>query len=366
MSTKEGKMRIISIANQKGGCGKTTTAINLSACLSINKRKVLLIDLDPQGHCSMGLGLDPDTLDKTIHDALGNVEGVKTALDDVVFAIAENFYLCPSNIGLSTFEQHYSMVQGREAKLKEAIDGLFKVYDYIIIDCPPSLGLLTFNSLIASTEVFIPIEMGLFSFHGTSKLMDIIDLVQNKSGHEIRVKVIATMYDRRTRIAKEVLEEIENHFKGSMFHTVINSNVKLKEAAGFGKPIIGHSRKSRGYRDFMALAKEVLEEEIITGDLQPKTEEKESVQTNKIKTVFSYYSRQADRVELVGDFNNWSEDEAFVMQRNDEGTWSKEIPLAPGVYEYKFVVDEHWLLDQTNPNIVETPSGFKNSVIVVS
>ena len=359
-------MRIISIANQKGGCGKTTTAINLSACLAIDERKVLLIDLDPQGHCSMGLGIDTDTLDKTIHDALGNVEGVRIALDDMVFEIAENFYLCPSNIGLSTFEQHHSMVDGRETKLKEAIEGLYKVYDYIIIDCPPSLGLLTFNSLIASTEIFIPIEMGLFSLHGTSRLMDIIGLVQNKLGYEIRVKVIAMMYDGRTRIAKEVLKEIENHFKDSMFHTVINSTVKLREAAGFGKSIVGYSRNSRGYTDFMALAKEILEEERIPGVLQPKIEEKKLVQTDKINKVFSYYSLQADRVGIVGDFNHWSEDEAFIMQRDDEGTWSKEIPLAPGIYEYKFVVDGNWLLDQTNPNTVVTPSGIRNSVIAIS
>jgi len=359
-------MRIISIANQKGGCGKTTTAINLSACLSTNGRKVLLIDLDPQGHSTMGLSIGPDNLDKTIHDALGNYEGVKTALDDVVLQVAENFYLCPANIGLSTFEQHHSMAQGREAKLKEAIDGLFHVYDYIIIDCPPSLGLLTFNALIASTEVFIPIEMGLFSLHGTRKLMEIIDLVRNKTGHEIEVKVIATMYDGRTRIAREVLKEIENHFIGSMFRTVINSNVKLREAAGFGKSIVDYSSKSTGYTDYMALAKEVLDEEEIPEVLQPEIEFEKSVHTRRIKKVFSYYSPQAASVKLVGDFNNWAEDEAFAMQCDAEGIWSKEIPLTPGVYEYKFVVDNHWLLDQTNPNTVETSFGVHNSVIEVN
>ena len=144
-------MRVISIANQKGGCGKTTTAINLSACLSLKRRKVLLIDLDPQGHSATGLNIDTDTLEKTVHDALGNAEGMKLALDDISIKVAENFDIAPSNIGLSTFEQNLSGIQGRETKLKEAIDGLYQIYDYVIIDCPPSLGLLTFNSLMAST-----------------------------------------------------------------------------------------------------------------------------------------------------------------------------------------------------------------------
>jgi chromosome partitioning protein len=359
-------MRIISIANQKGGCGKTTTAINLSACLSFNGRRVLLIDLDPQGHSTIGLSAGPDSFDKTVYDVLGNLEGGKTTLDDVVCQVTENFYLCPANLGLSTFEQQHFMVQGREAKLKKAIDALYQVYDYVTIDCPPSLGLLTFNALFASTEVFIPVEMGLFSLHGTGKLMEIIDLVRNKTGHEIDLKVIATMVDRRTRIAREVLSEIENHFKGSMFHTVINLNVKLKEAAGFGKSIVDYARKSTGYTDYMALATEVLDQEKIPEVLPSEIELEESLQPRKITKVFSYYSPRAESVKLVGDFNQWAEDQAFVMQRDDEGIWSKEIPLKPGTYEYKFVVNDNWVLDQTNPNTVESSFGVHNSVIEVN
>ena len=155
-------MRVISIANQKGGCGKTTTAINLSACLSLKRRKVLLIDLDPQGHSATGLNIDTDALDKTVHHALGNAGGTKIALDEVTAKVTENFDIAPSNLGLSTFEHNLSMIKGRETRLREAIEGLNQLYDYVIIDCPPSLGLLTFNALMASSEVFIPIEMGLF------------------------------------------------------------------------------------------------------------------------------------------------------------------------------------------------------------
>jgi chromosome partitioning protein len=356
-------MRIISIANQKGGCGKTTTAINLSACLAINGRKALIIDLDPQGHSTMGLNIDTNNLDKTIHDALGDSEGEKIALEDVVLQVAENLGIAPANIGLSTFEQHLSMVKGRETRLKEAIDGFYQVYDYIIIDCPPSLGLLTFNSLMASTEVFIPIEMGLFSLHGTGRLMEIIDLVRNKTEHEIRVKVIATMYDGRTRIAKEVLKEIERHFEGSMFRTVINSNVRLREAVGFGKSIVDYAPKSKGYTDYMALAKEVLVEERIPGIGQSVREREQMFQPHKVKAKFSIYAPEASCVKIVGDFNNWTQSEDSFMRRNEDGSWSKEILLSPDVYQYKFVVDDMWFIDKKNPNIVETPFGVKNSVI---
>jgi chromosome partitioning protein len=213
----------------------------------------------------MGLNVDTERLEKTIQDALGNAEGVKSGLDDVIVQVVKNFDIAPSNIGLSAFEQNLSMVRGRETRLRKAIEDLSKGYDYIIIDCPPSLGLLTFNALMASTEVFIPIEMGLFSLHGTGKLLEILDLVREKTEHEIRVKVIATMFDGRTRIAKEILRDIEDHFKDSMFRTVINSNVRLREAAGFGKSIADYARNSKGCTDHMALAEEVLAEEKVSG-----------------------------------------------------------------------------------------------------
>jgi len=169
-------MRIVSIANQKGGCGKTTTAINLSACLANQGRKILLIDMDPQGHSSVGLNIQADELDKTIYDALCVSDAGSTRLDEAILEVGNNFYLAPSNISLSMFDQHFSMVQGRETRLKEAIDGLSQDYDYILIDCPPSLGLLTFNSLLASTEAIVPMEMSLFSLHGISRLMEIMEI----------------------------------------------------------------------------------------------------------------------------------------------------------------------------------------------
>jgi chromosome partitioning protein len=358
-------MRIISIANQKGGCGKTTTAINLSACLALKGRKVLLIDMDPQGHSGVGLDINANELEKTVYDALFTSEGDKTPLHDTITQVTENFDIAPSHIGLSALEQHLSMAPGRETRLKEAIEGLYLNYDYIIIDCPPSLGLLTFNSLIASTEVYIPIEMGFFSLHGTGKLMELIDLVQNKTGHQIRVKTIATMCDMRTRLANEVLENIKNNFKGSMFKTVINANVKLKEAAGFGNSIVDYARKSTGYRDYVALAEEVIEEEGILRGLWPVKEKKPSLQPTEIKKEFFYCAPEAKSVRIAGSFNNWSHTDDYLMERNEEGVWSKAITLPPGEYYYKFVVDDTWIEDENNPNLSEDPFGGRNSVIEI-
>jgi chromosome partitioning protein len=359
-------MRVISIANQKGGCGKTTTAINLSACLALKRRKVLLVDMDPQGHSAMGLSIDTDGLQKTVHDALGGSEGMGVALDDVTVKVTENFDIAPSNIGLSTFEHIVSMIPGRETRLKEAIEGLHQAYDYIIIDCPPSLGLLTFNSLMASREVFIPIEMGLFSLHGTGKLMEILDLVQDKTEFEIRVRVMATMFDRRTRIAKEIVNNIKEHFKGKMFRTVINANVKLREAQGFGESIVEYARNSKGCSDYLALAKEVLGEEKIPGVMKSEKQKKQSSQPTYRKAQFVFHGPKANRVLIVGNFNNWVRTGDYHMQRNDDGTWSKEILLAPGVYQYKFLVDDEWMEDQNNPNVVEDPFGGRNSILEIN
>ncbi len=357
-------MRIVSIANQKGGCGKTTSAINLSACLAHKGRKVLLIDMDPQGHSAIGLNININELKKTVLNTLCNSNDAKVVLNDVTIKVDDNFDIAPSNISLSTFEQHLSMVQGRETKLKEAIDGLYQIYDYIIIDCPPSLGLLTFNSLIASTEVIVPIEMSLFSLHGTSRLLEIVTLVREKTGHEIRIKVIPTMYDKRTRISKEVLQDIKNHFKDSMFRTVVNTNVKLKEAASFGRSIVDYDRKAKGFSDYMALAKEVIAEEKVLGIGLVKQTKPFPLAT-MVEKQFFYHAPKANRVKIVGTFNHWKPSEESLMERKKDGTWSKRIYLAPGTYQYRFLIDDVWVEDQNNFYQVDNAFGGKNSVVEI-
>ena len=361
-------MRNISITNQKGGCGKTTTAINLSACLALKGRKVLLIDMDPQGHAGMGLNINTNELENTVYQTLFNSEATLTPLDDVVAQVNEHFHIAPSNIGLSAFEQHLSKVPGREIRLKEAIEGLSPEYDYdyIIIDCPPSLGLLTFNALVASTEVFIPIEMSSFSLHGTRRLLEIIDLVRNKTGHDIRVKVIGTMYDKRTKIANEVLAEIKKHFESSVFRTVVHSNVKLKEAASFGISIADYEKKSNGYKDYYKLAEEVLEEESTLKDLLSITQPEPSFQSAEVPKEFVFHAPDAKSVRIVGSFNDWRPTEDYLMERSEDGVWSKTVLLAPGEYQYKYIVDDMWVEDKHNPILTNDPFGGRNSIIQIS
>lgn len=348
-------MRTIAVANQKGGCGKTTTAINLSACLASKGRRVLLIDMDPQGHCGMGLNVVIDLIQKTIYDALRESGNGGPNLGEIAIAMNETFHLIPANIHLSKFEQEMAMSPGREMRLKRVVDRLWGLQDYVIIDCPPSLGLLTFNSLIAAAEVIIPIEMGLFALHGTARLLEIIDLVRVKTGHRIGAKVLPTMVDKRTRIAREVLEEIESHFQGAMYRTRIHANVHLREAAGHGRPVCDFAPQSQGAADYLALAEEVLEEEERLAASAAGTERK-----------FTFHAPGARTVRIVGTFNDWTPDDASLMEKLEEGLWTKIVRLPPGEHQYKFIVDDRWVEDEANPRVVEDPYGGRNSVINVN
>ena len=357
-------MKVISIANQKGGCGKTTTAINLSACLAFKERKVLLIDMDPQAHSTMGLNINES--ENTIYDVLCEFEGKKVALSDVAVQISEGFDFVSANIHLSTLEQKLSMTPGREMRLKKAIGDLSHYYDFILLDCPPSLGLLTFNSLMASEEVIIPIDMGFFSLHGTGQLLEIIELVRKKTGHEARIKALATMYDRRTRIAKEILQDIRDHFKDSTLKTVINLNVKLKEAASYGKSILDYDRNSQGYKDYLGLADEVLKEGLQFAYAQPAEQLMPSLISNHVEKEFVFHAPHAKSVKIVGSFNNWTPTNDHMMIKNQDGVWFKTLSFAPGEYQYKFVIDDEvWVEDKENYRVEIDPYYGKNSVLVV-
>jgi chromosome partitioning protein len=250
-------MRIIAVANQKGGCGKTTTAINLSSCLALKGQKVLLIDLDPQSHATLGLNIECNPK-RNIYHVIAPAGTGAIRLDDIIVAVKENFDIAPSDIHLCAAEQELAGVDGREKRLLEALERLEKPYDFIIIDCPPSIGHLCFNALRASSEVIIPIDMSLFSLRGIAKLTDMMVLIEAASGRAMVTRALVTMFDARTRYSREVLKRVQEKFGKKVFHTVVRYNVRLRETVDHGLPIGDFDKHAIGQKDYEELSEEVM------------------------------------------------------------------------------------------------------------
>ena len=249
-------MRLIAVANQKGGSGKTTTAVNLGACLAQLGQKVLLVDIDPQAHATIHLGLKPFELDATLYDVLVNSQ---PAAKTVVQSSIAGLDVLPSHIDLSGAEIELVNIVGRERVFKDSLSYLKRKYDYILIDCPPSLGLLTLNALNAAQEIFVPIQTEFFALEGMSKLFRTIDIVKERINRRLAITgVVLTMFDSRKNICKDVAEKVSEHFKDRVFETRIRDNVKLAEAPSYGQPITLYAPNSYGSQDYQALAKEVL------------------------------------------------------------------------------------------------------------
>src|SRR6266542_3790111 len=252
-------MRTIAIINQKGGCGKTTTSINLAACMARLGQKTILVDMDPQGHCGTGLAVPEEQIEKTVYDTLiEEGDGKPAKMPEIVWQIASDFDLAPSSIKLAAFEQVFAGRAGREDRLAKALIPVSELYNWCVIDCPPSVGLLTFNALRACDQVIVPVETGFFSLHGLTKMMETLELMKDRCEKEILIRVLPTLYDTRTKLAREVLSELRSKFRDYLMESVVNFNTKLKEAASFGQPITEYDPGSRGYKDFVNLARELM------------------------------------------------------------------------------------------------------------
>src|SRR5215831_12180844 len=252
-------MRTIAIVNQKGGCGKTMTAINLSAFLARAPRRVLLIDMDPQGHATLGVLKDGRPLEKTVYEALAG-EGVMS-FREIIIKVRENFDLAPSDVLLSALPDKLRETAGKQDRLAELLDQIRRDYDYVIVDCPPNVGLLTFNALKACSEAIIPVEPSFFSLHGIARQIETLDLLARKSGHDIRARALVTLYSTRSDFGKSMADEIRKHLGDMCFNTFIRFSVKLPEAAGHGLTIAEFSTRSAGFADYRALAQEILDQE---------------------------------------------------------------------------------------------------------
>jgi chromosome partitioning protein len=470
-------MRTIAIINQKGGCGKTTTSINLAACLARLGQKTLLVDMDPQGHCAVGLAVPEEQIERTIYDALiEERDGKPARLSDTVWQIATDFDLAPANLKLAAFEQTFAGRLGREDRLRKALDPVQAVYRWCIIDCPPSVGLITFNALRACDEAIVPVETGYFSLHGLAKMMDTLELMRSKCDQEILIRVLPTLYDTRTKLAREVLSELRGRFKDYLMDCAVNFNTKLKEAASFGQPITEYDPGSRGYKDFVNLARELMgqrpseteptpldqlsrpaelvqrarqlahltnlqfgrnsvktpaldvggdssdvapaaapsgeswvaalergetqygggletahaasalcseqEELDDTGDLEyrladsnftaepakttaQKIDEFYGVKQEGTEVIFAVRFSEAKRVLIAGDFNNWSPVSTPMLSRGRPGEFFTRLPLRPGRYRYRFIVDGRWVTDPYNTYVEVNQFGELNNVVEV-
>ncbi|MDT2674330.1 ParA family protein [Enterococcus dongliensis] len=248
--------RIISVANQKGGVGKTTTTVNLGACLAYDGKKVLLIDSDAQGNATSGLGVRKPDVKQDIYDVLVNEIPIK---ETIIETSRENLSIVPATLQLAGAEIELTSMMARESRLKSALAEVIDEYDFILIDCPPSLGHLTINAFTASDAILIPVQCEYYALEGLSQLLNTVRLVQKHFNPGLEIEgVLLTMYDARTNLGAEVVEEVRRYFQEKVYDTIIPRNVRLSEAPSHGKPIIDYDPRSKGAEVYQALAKEVL------------------------------------------------------------------------------------------------------------
>lgn len=371
-------MRIIAIANQKGGCGKTITAINLAAFLAKENRNVLLIDMDPQGHATLGLQADSASPAHSITDVLvWELNGQRKRLRDVIRNVSPNLDLVPADILLSTASEKLAAIPGREDRLNEALDDVRSLYQYIVIDCPPNIGVLTFNALMACSEAIMPMDPSFFSLHGIGKMLETLDILARKKRHPIQAYALLTLFTGRFLFANEVVADIRKHLGDKTLDTVIRYSVKLAEAASHGVPICDYSKRCAGFEDYQSLAREILQQESelslaeSAGIRDRKNSAHEGMPDNiplpsaPIPTnsgvLFTLKAPEALRVQLAGDFNSWVPDGNEMEFSN--GIWQKMLALAPGRYRYRYVVDGHWQRDPLNARAEPSPFGDEDSVI---
>lgn len=355
-------MRAIAVVNQKGGCGKTITSINLSAFLARNERRVLLVDMDPQGHATLGLLAGVTQPAKTMYEVfLEGRDGRLPALGDVIRTARENLDVAPADILLSAIPELLAGRIGREDILSSAITAVAGRYDYVIVDCPPSVGLLTFNALKACAEAIVPMDPSFFSLHGIGKLLETFDVLARDTHHRIEARVLVTLYSGRGPFVKAVVDEVRRHLAGQHFDTVVRYSVKLAEAASHGLSIADYCRHCVGFEDYRALAAEVLRQEAALPNGHGAAPSAPLMTPGGV--VFTVEAGDAHHVQLAGDFNDWAVDGSEMEPAG--GVWKKVVKLAPGRYRYRYVIDGQWQSDPLNGTTEPSPFGGEDSVLLV-
>jgi len=356
-------MKIIAIINQKGGCGKTVTAINLACAVSGINRKTLLLDLDPQAHATTALDIKPEDSGKSsyaIFDAFINHK--KIDISALLHKKYDNLFVIGSHISLSTMEQKMTQEENALWAVADALKAnSLSDFDYVIIDTPPNLGFITLNAITAANRLIVPIDVSQFSLNGVNHLNEIIGMCESRGYKKPRMSFLVTQFDGRSNFAKNFISQAKKLFGDELLHTPIRSTIRIREAAFVGKAIFEYAPESNAAVDYSSLAYEIFPE------LEGKNINLAGTHAvaEKPQVMFKLFAPNAKSVYVAGTFNKWVTDETSAMKKLDSGIWIKIIPLPEGTYRYKFVVDGVWRQDPANTVTEGDSMGGKNSVLSV-
>jgi chromosome partitioning protein len=357
-------MRVIALANQKGGCGKTTTTTNLCAALARLDKKVLLIDNDPQGHATLAFGFRERDFSLSTYDLYLTSD---ILVEDAFLEIEPGFHLVPAGIELSAVEQQLAGEKEREIRLRNNLRRSAMPYDYVLIDCPPSVSLLTFNALLASGEVIIPVDPSYYSLQAVRKMRETLSVLREKKGHDIIPHVLMSDFDTRPRFVRKLMEELEELYDQELFETIIHHTVRFKEAAGLGLPVVLYDPDSRGALDFRNLADEICQQDVdvsVTA-LDHWVAMLHGPQVTQAGVRFEADFPRAKAVRITGTFCDWSA-RGLPLNKREDGLWETHLALESGKHEYRFIVDGAWLPDPHNAQTVAHEFGGANSMVVVT
>ncbi|HET6348014.1 MAG TPA: AAA family ATPase [Candidatus Krumholzibacteria bacterium] len=358
-------MRTLAVINQKGGCGKTTIAIHVSGALARLGKRVLLVDMDPQAHASLGLGIAGEDQRVTSYELLSDPH--VTAMN-ATQEVQPGLWIIPSSTALSGIEQEFSREAGREERLVRKLARLQSdAFDVVVMDCPPGVGLLTFNALVAADEVLIPVDASLFSLNGLARLRETLDVIETELKHPFRVHVVCNNVDTRTNFSNHMLEEMSSRHAGSLLESFISNSVRLKEAAVRGVTIFDLDASSKPALQFLALARELTDRmpRIETRNMQAWMEQLHGPRRIAEGVLFTLDAPEASSVAVTGEFNDWQRGGEPLTRDAEDGLWKVVLDIPRGEYEYRFIVDGLWMRDPQNQDYVRNGFGQENSLLVV-